>query len=217
VTDGSPDAWDFEGGYQPEPLDTDDYATRLQQQYGRLVDNGCFLRPHIRFPLDEAEFRSALDRIVDERDIEFNHIDRAINFGLRGPFDWGAISLSTLVRQSLFFNEYVPTTEREAGDEIEVDTSLYAGSSDPETALEHYADDPDPPKLSAESDNLRRQGYVTLLRDMSPECREATLTMKRVVDEFPQFVWGGELTLQRVGNPQVYQFTTTVYYRPCEF
>lgn len=123
--------------------------------------------------------------------------------------DVGYLDLSIDVRQMIFWEHQVGDDEHDA-----VELSLYVGSSDAEAAYEHYSTEP--PELIQRTRNRNRaaQQHVTLLRDISPECRDAVLKMREIVQGHSDLVWGGEPELTTTDG--AYGFSVPIYYRPCD-
>ncbi|WP_147587322.1 hypothetical protein [Halorubrum lipolyticum] len=192
-----------------QEFDRGDYMKHQGEQFNQLVENDCFLRPHIRFPFDEDKFNQALVSAIDGDSTHLESDDRDIVLGGH-LLDWGRIGLSINIRQMIFAEHQVGEDSHDA-----VDLSLYVGSEEAEAAYEHYPTEPPELAERAEIEKRVTQQHVTLLRDISPECREGVLKMRELVEGHSELVWGGEPELTTTDGS--YGFSGTIYYRPCEF
>ncbi|TKX59689.1 hypothetical protein EXE48_14355 [Halorubrum sp. ASP1] len=191
-----------------QELSRGEYVKKQRKQFDQLVENDCFLRPHIRFPFSEDEFNKALESAIngDSTTLESKDRDLVVSGHL---LDLGYLDLSIAVRQMIFWEHQVGNNEHDA-----VELSLYVGSSDAEAAYEHYSTEPPELIKRIRSGNRAAQQHVTLLRDISPGCRDAVLKMRELVQNHSELVWGGEPELTTTDG--AYGFSTPIYYRPCE-
>lgn len=193
-------------GLDPSEADgmtLEDMLDELKQQHTELMERNMGARPHINFPLEREEFRTALNTAVSGEDVHIESKDRTIRVG--SHCDLGHLHLDILLRQCIEMSFSDP----------EYVEAEYVGTDDPEQVLSQYDEDPinllTEPTGEGNALSARSIYQPTLLRDMSQDCAEAVDTMHEVVDEHPDLYWGGEPSLGIITKG--YTFTTQIFTR----
>jgi hypothetical protein len=187
-----------------EGMALEDLLDELKQQHTELMERDVGARPHINFPLDEEEFRSALKTAMSGENAHIESKDRGIN--VDSHCELGFLHLDIFVRQCIEMSFSDP----------EYVHSEYVGTDDPEQVLSQYDEDPinlliEPSGTDENTLSARAIYQPMLLRDMSQDCAEAVDTMHEVVDEHPDLYWGGEPSLGTVTKG--YGFSTYLFIR----
>lgn len=184
-------------------LDGKTVRTQLEANFDELQSVKGNIRPHVRFDFSEDDFKSGLDQVIEEDQTTI--VGTGYEIKLTPLLEQGVIKFQINIDQSI---------ESELDDVYEKDASLDDIGYWRRMIIETYYPDGRAHLQKVVPEFNRRQGYVTLFRDMSIECRNAAAMMRRIVREHSHLLWGRELRLRSATTR--YLFSGRLYYRPIE-
>lgn len=182
----------------PTEMSRKEAREQSKRRYRELVEAGGKIRPHTELDLSRGAFEGSLTKAIDGETAHIEEDDWSIS--VEAVFiESGRISLSGYLMQSVESSLSNSHFENSAA----VDT--------PSIIEEYYSEGAASIQQDVEHYDIRN-GYITLLRDMSESCAQAVNLMRDVVNEHPDLVWGEEPKITDIeGN---YFFNGTIYYRP---
>lgn len=177
-------------------------SNKLANDFDNLRQSNWEARPHLNLEIDADDFITAIDEALGGERKSFSigkHGDVDVNPHLRNGF----VNVNIKIQEFEIYLSTYETGDR-AGklsqEELEIIEEYY------ESGSVHIQQRPSRDQRF----RFTPLGYITLLRDMSEDCRRVADVMFNVVDEYEDLHWEEPQLRDSLGS---YLFISTLHYR----